>query len=130
MINVRKWSVIWAQIYHTGLSTKDETVRTTQHSKNITILSLNFSFLHSIEDIFYLISQCWPKRNPECKKTDFTNSVFEVKLFVGKSVCLNKYYEHFVFVFAPPDLYQVLHIRKAPRLYFKIQKCFAKLSYF
>ena len=66
----------------TGLPTKNETVWTAQNTKNVTIWSY-FLFVSAFNWAFYWlskwlsteISQFRPTRNPECKKTDSTNSV-------------------------------------------------------
>ena len=61
-------------LLYTGLPTKDQTVKTTQNSKNMTIWSSNFGFCIQLSIlIMYLmikpkISQFWPTKNPKCKK--------------------------------------------------------------
>ena len=81
-------------LLYTGLPTKDQTVKTTQNSKNMTSWSSNFGFCIQLSIlIVYLmikpkISQFWPTKNPECKK--IRTVVFRVSSFVGPSVYINR----------------------------------------
>ena len=69
-------------------------VKTTQNSKNLTIssLALVFAFNWVVDGLLNEqgeISQSWPKKNPECKKTNQTISVQSSSLWVTEN-CIKR----------------------------------------
>ena len=95
-VYIFKSNLSWAKLHHTGLPTKDETVKATQNSKNMTIWCVIFDFCiqFCILMVYGMINhrytvlaekEPWMQENWLYK---FHSIVSEVSFFVGNPVHL------------------------------------------